>query len=459
MTDGAFLLLYCSSSPEGAMHAIAQPLGILYLGAIFEKAGVEVSCIDERISTAECIEEAIRQADVVGLSAMTPDIARALAWAAFAKARGKTTMIGGPHATVDPHSLLDSGFVDYVFIGESEVTLEEALPLLGDKEKLKLVKGLGFFDDDGEKIITEARMFTEDLDAAPFPARHLLPMDEYFARNKSHLAYLYTSRGCPYSCVFCQKAITGRKYRARSVEDVCDEMEQMLGEHDVGEIMFIDELFTVKPPRVTELCDEIVRRKIEIDWVCETRVDRIDYEMMMKMRSAGMRRLYLGVETGSPRSLETLQKRFTVDKVLETLHAARRAHLWTKIFLIIGTPGETREDFELTAGMLRKGHPDMIRSALFNPLIGSESFEKYHDRIDFDLIFKEYVASGGAPYKHENFTVDELNEIDRTLIENYEQWYRRPAQRLERLFWRLRFYIANPSHLLHRFSHPRPTLH
>jgi radical SAM superfamily enzyme YgiQ (UPF0313 family) len=451
MNQHKFLFIYCTT-PGQNEEIIAQPLGILYLGAILEKEGFSVRCMDERIHDRGEIEAAVQEADVVGLSAMTPYLQRALDWGEYAKAKGKTSIIGGPHATVDPHSTLDTKRFDYVFIREAEITIREAAPLLDDREKLKAVPGLTFFDDEGCKVVTEERPFNLELDGVPFPARHLLPMDRYFARNKERLVYVYTSRGCPYTCVFCQKEVYGRQFRSRSTDNICRELELVQQEFDPGAVLFIDELFTCKKKRVIELCDAMVERNLRMNWVCETRVDRVDYEMMMAMRRAGLRRMYFGVESGSPKSLEVLNKRFTVAQVIETLKAARRANIWTKIFLIVGTPGETTEDLELTAGMLKTAHPDMVRTALFNPLIGSPSFDIYHDRIDMDMIFKEFVASGGTPYRHENFTPEELRDAERKLVADYEAWYGRPAQRFRRWLSRMKFYLSHPGETMARLK-------
>ena len=443
MTQKKFLLMYCSK-PGLDDDFIAQPLGILYLGAILEQEGVPVRCIDERIAPPERIKEAVEEADVVGVSAMTPFLMRALEWGGYAKSRGKITLMGGPHATVDPHTLLDSGNIDFVFMGEAEITIREFIPRMDDKAGLKEVKGLAFFDEDGRKVITEERPFNRDLDSVPFPAWHLLPIEEYFRRNKERLFYIFTSRGCPYSCVFCQKKLTGRGFRTRSVENILDELELIVKNYHPGNILFIDELFTCRRDRVLAICEAVRRRGLRFNWACETRVDRVDYDLMMTMRRAGMRRIYFGVESGSPRSLKTLNKRFTVEQIVSTLRSARRADLWTKIFLIIGTPGETLEDFAHTERMLRRAHPDLVRTSLFNPLIASPSFELYKDRIDMDLVFKEYVDSDGTPYRHENFTTEELNEIKRRIRADYEAWYARPRQRLVRKLWKLRFLAEHP---------------
>ena len=156
---------------------------------------------------------------------------------------------------------------------------------------------MAFFDDDGNKVITENRPFNKDLDAVPFPAWDMLPIEDYFSRNGERLFYVFASRGCPFNCVFCQKKLTGRGFRTRSVDNIVDELEAIVTKYDPGNILFIDELFTCQRKRVFAICEEIRRRGLKLNWACETRVDKIDYSMMMAMRRAGMRRMYFGVES------------------------------------------------------------------------------------------------------------------------------------------------------------------
>ena len=431
---------------------IAMPLGIIYLGAIVRDAGLEVECLDERVATEDEVKEAIARNDIIGLSALTPHVGRAVRWGEYAKKEGKRVMMGGPHATVDPDTFLESGHFDIVVRGEAEDAIVPVIKHFDDKEALKEVLGLNFFADDGSRVDNPDRPLIKgsELDSIPFPAWDMLPFDRYTALNRERLFYIFTSRGCPFRCIYCQKELTGRGFRTRSIKNIVDELEQIVDNYQPGNILFIDELFTCQKKRVYAICDEIIRRGLKLNWACETRVDMIDYEMAVKMRKAGCRRLYFGVETGAQRSLDTLKKDCKAYKIVEAIQTVRRAGIWTKVFLIVGTPDETLEDIRETERVMRLAMPDLIRASLFNPLTATESFDAYKDRIDSELVFTEYVDSERSPYIHEHFDNDELNRIRRKMVSDYERWYNKPTQRAKRWMSRFQYYIENPEEGKHR---------
>lgn len=439
------LLMYVTPPGQDDDY-IAMPLGIIYLGAIVREAGLEVECLDERVATEEEVKQAIARNDIIGLSALTPHVGRAVRWGEYARQQGKRVMMGGPHATVDPDTFLDSGHFDIVVRGEAEDAIVPVIKHFDDKEALKEVLGLNFYNAAGERVNTPDRPLIKgsELDNIPFPAWDMLPFDRYTALNRERLFYIFTSRGCPFRCIYCQKELTGRGFRTRSIKNIVDELELIVDRYKPGNILFIDELFTCQKKRVYAICDEIIKRGLKLNWACETRVDMIDYEMAVKMRAAGCRRLYFGVETGSQRSLDTLKKDCKAYKIVEAIQTVRRAGIWTKVFLIVGTPGEKLEDIRETERVMRLAMPDLIRASLFNPLTATESFDAYKDRIDPELVFTEYVDSERSPYIHEHFANDELNRIRRKMVSDYERWYNNPTQRARRWMTRFQYYIENP---------------
>ncbi len=445
------LLMYVTPPGQDDDY-IAMPLGIIYLGAIVKDAGLPIECLDERVATEDEVKAAIARNDIIGLSALTPHVGRAIRWAEYAKQLGKKVMMGGPHATVDPHTFLDSGHFDVVVRGEAEDAIVPVIKHFDDHEALKEILGLNWIDANGEAQQTPDRPLIKgtELDSIPFPAWDMLPFDRYTALNRERLFYIFTSRGCPFRCIYCQKELTGRGFRTRSTENIVDELEKIVDQYEPGNILFIDELFTCQKKRVYAICDEIIRRGLKLNWACETRVDMIDYDMAVRMRKAGCRRLYFGVETGSQASLDTLKKDCKAYKIVEALKTVRRAGIWTKVFLIVGTPGETMEDIRETERVMRLAMPDLIRASLFNPLTATESFDAFKDRIDADLVFTEYVDSERSPYVHENFDNDELNRIRRKMVSDYERWYNKPSQRAKRWISRLQYYFENPEEGKHR---------
>jgi len=445
VTKKKIVLMYVTPPGQDDFF-IAMPLGIIYLAAILRQAGCDVECCDERVCSEAEVEAHLRKAQILGLSALTPHVNRALRYAQRAKAGNPAviTIMGGPHATVDVDTFLDSKAFDYVIGGEAEDSIVDFVRGVEQgREALTRVPGIAFDWPDGRRHQNPQPPLIKDLDRIPFPAWGLLPFERYAAMNKERLFYIFTSRGCPFRCVFCQKELTGRGFRTRTVKNILDELQEIHDKFTPGNVLFIDELFTCQKKRVYEICEGIQQRGLKLNMSCETRVDMLDYDMARTMKKAGFNRMYFGVESGSQRSLDTLIKDYKVEKVVEALKITRRAGIWTKVFLIVGTPGETMQDIDETASVMRQGMPDRIRTSLFNPLTATASFEKFKDRIDPSLVKTEYVDSDRSPYIHENFDNDTLNRVKRNLVEDYETWYDSRTARARRFLARMRYYWEN----------------
>ncbi len=437
------LLLYVK--PHVQEDPLAMLLGLTYLGACLEREGIPVELCDERIVDDAYVKAAIERNDVVGCSSLTPNVRRAIAWAKYAKERGKTTIMGGPHASVDPGLFLDSGFFDYVLKGEAEFTLSQLMKAIdgGREEEIAAVPGVAF-NRDGDRVDNPAPPLIKKLDEIPFPARHLLPQDRYFQLNPERLAYIFTTRGCPYKCIFCQKELTGRGYRVRSTENIVEELAQVITNYHPGSVLFIDEIFSLRKKRIHELCEAIIRRGLKFEWVCNTRADCVDFPLLKTMYKAGCRRIYYGWESGSQRMLDVLKKDLTPTQIIEAAHMTRRAGIWAKVFLIVGSPGETREDIVETERVLKIASPDLIRVSVFNPLVGTPSWDLLQARINIDDLTENYVSSNRSAYTHEHFTQEELEEVKRDLVRSYERWYNSTNQKMARYMDRVRFYLENP---------------
>jgi radical SAM superfamily enzyme YgiQ (UPF0313 family) len=445
LTKKKIVLMYVTPPGQDDFF-IAMPLGIIYLAAILRQHGADVVCCDERVCSEAEVDAHLRSAEILGLSSLTPHVNRAIRYAQKARAHNPDliTVMGGPHATVDVDTFLDSGALDYVIGGEAEDSIVQFMQGVDrGREALTKVPGIAFDRADGTRHQNPQPPLMKDLDRIPFPAWDLLPFDRYAGMNKEKLFYIFTSRGCPFRCVFCQKELTGRGFRTRSVKNILDELQEIHDTYEPGNVLFIDELFTCQKKRVYEICEGIIERGLKLNMSCETRVDMLDYDMAVTMRKAGFMRMYFGVESGSQRSLDTLIKDYKVEKIIEALKITRRAGIWTKIFLIVGTPGETMQDIQETAEVMRLGMPDRVRTSLFNPLTATASFEQFKDRIDPDLVKTEYVDSDRSPYIHENFSNDDLNRIKRNLVEEYEAWYESRPARMRRFLARVRYYWEN----------------
>lgn len=342
------------------------PLGIAWLAAVLRENGFkEVSLIDSmanRYSNEDIIGLLKKESpDVVGISFGTQirfstfDLVK-LIKKNFPKV---SIVVGGPHPTLTPQDTLQNiPEIDIVVRGEGEVSFLNLVKEIDKNGSLENVKGISFRNKNNEIVHNPDETAIENLDSLPLPARDLLPMEKYeqvTALSKKRCTNIMTSRGCPYRCVFCSVSEQwGHKIRQRSVKNVVDEIEYLLKTYPfLRGIRFFDDTFTVNKKRVLEMCDEIIRRKIDFVWECEARANTIDSEIVQAMKRAGCEFIDLGVESGSNRILQNIKKDITVEQAIEAVKIIKKAGIGLKIFIMHGLPGETCEDIRQTVFLSR----------------------------------------------------------------------------------------------------------
>ena len=299
----------------------------------------------------------------------------------------------GLHPSARPAECLKQPKVDFVVIGEPEETVLELSSVLeqGRKDELKKVKGIGFVEN-GETIITAPRPFIQDLDSLPFPARHLLPMKQFFeAAKKMPISgnlrkpsvRMLTSRGCPYGCIFCSNHIVmGRQWRARSAENVIAEIEHIIATYGIRQIDFLDDNIAFDRKRLETICDLIVEKGLNIEWCTPNgvRADSLDSELLAKMWKAGCVSILIAPESGVQRVVDqVIKKKQDLRKVEEVVVAARKLGIKVGCFFIIGMIGETKDDIKATikyAYKLRKLGADRFYFSYATPLYGTELYEQ-----------------------------------------------------------------------------------
>ncbi|MFH0865129.1 MAG: radical SAM protein, partial [Bacteroidota bacterium] len=233
-------------------------------------------------------------------------------------------IIGGPHVDIFPEETASLPGVDFVVTGEGEHTLTELLNCIDKNEGFSGVKGIVYKNN--EKIITtEKRPLIDKLDELPFPARDLTDYKKYHSLiGKTKVSTtLMTSRGCPFRCNFCFIQYGGR-YRIRSAENVVKEIKECVA-LGINEIFFFDELFTVNKSRVMNVCNEIIKNKLNIIFDIRARVDTVDEEMILKLKEAGCARIQYGVESGSPEILIAMNKRTTIEQIRKAIKLTKKA--------------------------------------------------------------------------------------------------------------------------------------
>jgi anaerobic magnesium-protoporphyrin IX monomethyl ester cyclase len=370
----------------GELGAIEHPpLGLAMLGAVLLEAGFEVDLIDMDAEhlTAEQIIKTIgqKQTKLVGLSATTPIFKNAVRLAeAIKKSRPEVKIcVGGYHPSMDPLGALAEPGIDYVVKGEGErtiVELAQAVQAGAAPEQLRGIKGL-YFKDEGRLVANPEREPIMDLDSLPMPARHLFANHRYTYPDTKYLPVfpIFTSRGCPGKCTFCQQQnISGRKLRVRSASKVVDEMELLIKKYGAREIHILDDMFACDKRHVFEIRDELARRKIKIPiaFPIGIRVDSASREVLEAMRAMGGYSIAFGVESGSQEILDRAKKGVTLQEIREALATAKAVGFETWCFFMFGLLGETKETIEQTIRFAIELDPDVSKFHIVKPYPGSE---------------------------------------------------------------------------------------
>ena len=326
------------------------PYGLFSLGAQAIRAGHATKVFNLSAFPWTKVEEIVAalDADVFGMSCWTAN-RRGVALVAqlIRKLHPKAhIVIGGPHATpLADEMLAHHPEIDTVVTGEGDVTLLELVDRLEAGESVKGIAGT-VYRDGAQTLHGAERPSVPDLDSLASP-------HDYFA---THI--VMTSRGCPWQCTFCGAETTwGRGFRGQSVKYVLDSLESALARLPVRMVQIKDDTFTTNKKRVIEICRGIRERKLDFFWSCDTRVDVLSDELLREMRLAGCQRLSLGVESGSATILKAINKKITVDKIVESTNLAKKYGVEVRYYMMLGNRGETRETFEETLRFLDVAKP------------------------------------------------------------------------------------------------------
>ena len=291
--------------------------------------------------------------------------------------------MGGYHPTFNFIETLEDENVDIVIRGEGEYIMLNLVQTLENQSSLHDVKGIVFEDKNSKEIVVNPEApLIQDLDELPFPALNLLPMKKYRLLDMdTHMTTMITTRGCPMQCSFCSSAaMHGKKIRERSVENIVDEIEYLKTNYDIDTIAFMDDTFTLKKRKVMAICDEILKRNIEIMWGCTSRVDTLDEKLLKKMKESGCITIFIGVESADQQQLDNMCKNTTIAKIENAFKIAHKLKIRTIASVALGMPGDTKEIMNKTVKFVHKLKPNYAIYSLATPYPGTrfykEAFEK-----------------------------------------------------------------------------------
>ena len=341
------------------------PLGLLSLATVCRKAGYDASILDANLLNLHPLQVAreLRDADVVGLSAMTPTYDEACAIARVID-KEIPIVLGGVHASIFPKEALASDLFDWIVTGEGEAAL------------LGLLQGKTY----------PSRIVNEPVDMTKLPLPDYSLLGTYKPRYPHGISEPWTaassSRGCPMKCRFCAKAVFGDRFRAFTCQQTCDLMAK-LDLDGYKDVTFYDDEFTWDKQRVYAICDRLRKAHLSLTWTCESRVDLVNPELLSEMKSAGCRLIYYGIESGNQDILNRLDKRITLERVKEAVKETQDVGIEAAGYFMLGCPGETKETMQQTIDFAQSLQLDHAQFSACTPLPGSLLYEEYiktHDR-------------------------------------------------------------------------------
>ncbi len=398
------------------------PLGLAYLASslLKYKNDLEIEIIDGFLLEYDQYFKKISdiKADVIGVTSTMSQLNEALKIPRLVKENNTRFIIGGPGVTNLPsYKLYESGY-SVICYGEGERTIVELIQAFENKLSLKDVKGISYLKDNKE-IKTPPREQIENLDDVPFPARELLDMEKYINTWKEQmgvaLSQIVSSRGCQFSCKFCDRAVFGRKFRFTSPARIIEEMRLLYDKYDVEMIYFEEDLFTLNRKRVLDFCDAMEKELPGRKWGAYSRVETVDFEMLSRMKQAGCTYLVFGVESGSQKILDFLGKGITVEEIKDAFNWVNEIGIDAGMFLIVGIPGETQEDIDMTKRLIAELKPKMINLYFLTPIPGTEIFDLTKHLIRDDVDFYNFEDTLESVYRKDIFEVEPKKRLQEVM--------------------------------------------
>jgi len=396
------ILLVNASPKRISQHSkLNPPLGLSYIASVLIQAGYDVSAIDFNVGgfnalrLTKILEEGVPK--ILGVSTQTETYLNGLKIAEIAKQVNPAIIVvmGGPHVTVMAEEAAREKDLDVVVRGEGEYTmLELANVIIRKKNDLKLVRGIAYRED-GKIKITPDRPFIEVIDELPFPARELFPLPLYASPG----TVLMSRGGCPFNCLFCavNNIWQGRR-RFRKPEKVVEEIYRIIMSGQARDIIFVDDTFTLDRGRVIDLCHLLkdADGSLRFRWKCSTRVDLVDNELLKEMYYAGCCGIQFGVESISPRILDSIGKKITPEQVRNAVRTARDVGMEVVCSFMFPHPEDTEETIrELKTFMIELGKMGVEELLSFTSPFPGTYYYKYANELGIKLLansWDEYDA-------------------------------------------------------------------
>ena len=430
-----------ANSPWGPSKLL-PPLGLMYIAAALEKGGYDVKIFDnylfkKPVEHIKLLAEKLSP-EIIGISCNSVTYRNCVKIARAVKEAvpESKVVVGGPHPTYLPETLLRHEEVDFAVIGEGETAMVELAKSLVDGDGLDLENIPGIAYKRGNEIVKNLQLFIENLDSIPLPSRHLVPLHKYDRKmdflDVAPVDTMNVVRGCPFNCSFCEtKKIWGSNPRFFSPRRVLEEIEYLITNYGSKGIYFVGDNFTINKKWTRTLCSLIRKHKLDIEWVCDTRVDLVSRDLLKAMRNAGCRTIWFGVESGSPRILKKLNKGITLSQAIQAFKLCKETGIKVACSFMLGIPGETLEDMYATLRFAMKLNPDWCQFNVFVACPGSALYKEVtekglYDRKDDFLLY----------VKTEDFDYESVLRVQKYF---HQKFHRNPVRIIRKALENIRF--------------------
>ncbi len=331
-----------------------------------------------------------------------------------------TIVKGAPFLTYNTNTIYENPFIDYVIMGEAELTLKDILDGVPNCEILGIC-----YRENFQPVKNDKRLFIENLDILPFPARHLVDNSIYKRPDNGNVqAVVKVARGCPFHCFFCLATpVSGAKVRTRSPENIVAELKECVEKYNIKNFLFWSDIFNFNREWTLELCQKIIESGLKITWSSNTRADTMDDEMAKMMYKSGCRLVSIGVESGSQKMLDNIGKKITLDDIRNTVKILKKNKIKIYNYFVIGLPWETEETVEETIKFAIELDSNFISFYTATPLPGTKYFayamlnKLVEGNLDFRSAYYEPVV------RSEHLSKERIFELHKQAIKRF---YLRP---------------------------------
>jgi len=403
------------SSP--AYDRVWPPLSLAYSGAMLEEHGFKVEILDANAQNTpfEKIIDKAKHFDKIFLTTSPldkwqcpePDIQSSLDLIKNISQVNPDIHVTGAHGTVRSEDVLQLTNAKTVIIGEPEQVILE----LCQEKNYQEIHGISYKKNN--RIVTNEKRESVDINKLPLPAFHLLPMEEYYYEILGdHFSLFEGSRGCPFLCSYCFKSMYNKKYRVKLPDKLISEVRYGIEKHNIKNAYFIDLEFCANKNLVTKLCDFLIKERYDFNWTCQTRFDTIDSELLKKMKKAGCKIIHFGVESGSQRILDKIGKQASLAQMKNMMKLVKKTKIKTVCFFMFGSPTETKREMKMTIQLAKELNPTYASFHIAVPYPETKFFNTVKNDIKTSEFFSSHYGNK-----------EELEKIRRKA---YKSFYLRP---------------------------------